>query len=261
MEFYINEISLQGQYTNPHEAVAALTNYNQLLSFLHEKQVAGFWQQDLLFHYDRKTLQNEAFQVSLDRNPRIGASFRQLVGGKLKAKDWRNDRLHSDSDFYFYNENLVTDKTVAEIAERNLQDSDTPRLLLNFALSDFQNLSAFSIFKNEKTAIKIDCADEKTVLETWFNTFFKPKTQPKDAFLSENPSRFQKTKFTVKGATIYIEIATNYRWYMDTFHGTDTHDTHFEVFNAQKIHLGEADLSGNLDVSKKDKRKNGKIPI
>ncbi|MEY4904703.1 MAG: hypothetical protein RLZZ292_2518 [Bacteroidota bacterium] len=91
------------------------------------------------------------------------------------------------------------------------------------------------------------------------NTWFKPKTPSKDAFLSENPNRFQKTKFTVKGATMYQEIATGYYWYLDTFHGADVQDTHFEVFNAQKIHLGEADLQGNLDISKKDKNKNGKI--
>jgi hypothetical protein len=42
-------------------------------------------------------------------------------------------------------------------------------------------------------------------------------------------------------------------------HRPDAKDTHFEVLNAQKEYLGEADLSGNLDISKKDKRKNGKI--
>ena len=46
---------------------------------------------------------------------------------------------------------------------------------------------------------------------------------------------------------------------MDTFHGSEEKDTHFEVFNAQKKHLGEADLSGNLNTEKADKRKDGKI--
>lgn len=34
------------------------------------------------------------------------------------------------------------------------------------------------------------------------------------------------------------------------------HKTHYEVFDSTgKIHLGEADLEGNLDVTKKDKSK------
>ncbi len=262
MEFYINEISLEGQYSNLHDAVTALTNYTKLLSLLYEKQVQAFWNKELLFHYDRKTLQNEAFTTSLDRNPRIGASFRQLVGSRLKAQDWRNSRLHADDDFYYYNEKIVTDTTLAEVAERNLQNADTPRLLLNFSLSSFQHKTVLSILKEEETDIEIDCADEEIVLQNWWTRWFVPPSIPKkDAFLSDNSQRFQKTKHQVKGATMYHEIATNYYWYLDTFHGSDTQDTHFEVFNAQKIHLGEADLNGNIDTSKADKDKNGKISI
>jgi len=38
------------------------------------------------------------------------------------------------------------------------------------------------------------------------------------------------------------------------------HKNHFEVFNKEKEHLGEADLSGNLDMTKKDESKNKKLP-
>ena len=102
MEFYINELSLHGQYTNAHDAVAALTTYNQLLSLLHDTQTAAFYHPDFLFHFDRKTLQTEAFQITLDRNPRIGAGFRALVARKLQAKDWRETRVHTDDTFYYH---------------------------------------------------------------------------------------------------------------------------------------------------------------
>lgn len=70
-------------------------------------------------------------------------------------------------------------------------------------------------------------------------------------FSLENSKRFTKTSFVIQGVPVYQENSTKYYWYLDNFH-----QTHYEVFDSNgKRHLGEADLDGNLDKSKKDKSK------
>lgn len=55
----------------------------------------------------------------------------------------------------------------------------------------------------------------------------------------------------IQGARVYEEINSRCLWYLDMLH-----KTHYEVFDATgKTHLGEADLNGLLDVSKKDNKK------
>lgn len=55
----------------------------------------------------------------------------------------------------------------------------------------------------------------------------------------------------IQGASVYKEKSTGYYWYMDMFH-----KTHYEVFDGTgKEHIGEADLNGNIDRSKKDSKK------
>lgn len=73
------------------------------------------------------------------------------------------------------------------------------------------------------------------------------------AFSLDDTTRFEKCNgiAPIQGASVYREISTKRYWYKDMLH-----KTHYEVFdNAGKIHLGEADLEGNLDCTKKDKSK------
>lgn len=70
-------------------------------------------------------------------------------------------------------------------------------------------------------------------------------------FSLEDPKRFTKTNLQMQGVSVYQENDTKYYWYLDNFH-----KTHYEVFDSNgKKHLGEADLDGNIDKSKKDKNK------
>jgi len=54
----------------------------------------------------------------------------------------------------------------------------------------------------------------------------------------------------VQGARVYEEISSKRFWYLDMLH-----KNHYEVFDAIRKHLGEANLNGILDISKKDKTK------
>lgn len=67
----------------------------------------------------------------------------------------------------------------------------------------------------------------------------------------ENQDRFQVTKPTIKGAMVYKERSTGHYWYLDTLH-----KNHYEVFDSTgRNHLGEADLAGNIDETKRDNNK------
>lgn len=57
------------------------------------------------------------------------------------------------------------------------------------------------------------------------------------------------------GAIVYKEIVTNRYWYLDMFH-----KTHYEVFDSTgRMHIGEANLEGELDTAKKDPQKRLRI--
>ena len=72
-------------------------------------------------------------------------------------------------------------------------------------------------------------------------------------FSLENSRDFKKATgiSPVQGTAVYRELKTGHYWYLDMLH-----KTHYEVFDSTgKIHLGEADLCGNLDATKQDTRK------
>lgn len=54
----------------------------------------------------------------------------------------------------------------------------------------------------------------------------------------------------IQGATVFRNKKTGYYWYMDMLH-----KNHYEVFDKTGVHLGEADMNGTLDTSKKDSKK------
>lgn len=96
-----------------------------------------------------------------------------------------------------------------------------------------------------KGFIQVPCFNELGKLIDYLKSqgFFK--------FSLEDSTKFTKTAYVIQGAPVYQENSTKYYWYLDNFH-----KTHYEVFDSNgKNHLGEADLDGNLDKSKKDKSK------
>ncbi len=258
MEIFINETSLQGQYSSKYALENAV---KQLISIfdavLPHQNTTNVYQDETTFWY-RNVIENQTFQMGFEQlAPPIRQLFRVAILQRYAPKNWKDTRLHHSEDFYFYQETIVTDTSIAEVAERNLQVSNRKRLLLNFIESNYAGLSFLPIFKEEMDKgepIIVDCIENAADFNKWLAIL---PVKRNDAFLTENPTRFQRTATIVKGATVYLEIATGYRWYIDTFHDTTPH---FEVFDAQKIHIGEADTqTGIIDTGKKDKRKNGKI--
>lgn len=58
-------------------------------------------------------------------------------------------------------------------------------------------------------------------------------------------------KHHVQGASVFRQKSSGYLWYLDNLH-----KTHYEVFDSRgKKHIGEADIEGKLDSTRKDSTK------
>lgn len=246
MEIFINELSLEGQYFTQEQFEDAIKQFMAMADTL-KKNVSVF-SEDRPIIYHRPATRDKIFAACLDKiaNKSLEEAFRNVVFNRINPKNWKDEQVHSQEDAYFYfdkNEDMqdVSGKTLAEIAERNLQTKETKRLALNFVKSRYD--SPLTICKNtEENKVNVDCADDKETLVDWLGEMETPAT----GFL-RNTERFEPTsRIAPKVKTkIYREISTGYYWYFDNFHADE-----FEVCDKIGNHIGVADLEGNIDTDK-----------
>lgn len=249
MEIFINELSLEGQYYDQDEFVLGVRTFISIFSEVKKKVKDAKYYEDEFFLYSN-AIQNEIFKSSLEKvaDKSLRRAFYGLINNKLNAKSWREERMHllDDAYFYFESEDLidVSDKTLAEIAERNLQFPDKRRLSVNFRSSRYENLEIIEIYKNseESETLQVDCCDCLEILANWIGEIERPATD----FL-RNKERFEPTSkiSPVVKTKIYKEINTGYYWCFDNFHKDE-----FEVYDNQGNHIGTANLEGEIDFIK-----------
>ena len=140
---------------------------------------------------------------------------------------------------------------ITEIAEKILSYPNEKFLLLNISES----------LKADRRNVLFVCKDAKHTFEPKFALFpYVTDKSDLELWLATNhitifslldKSRFTRTNRTEQGQRVFQEKNTNYFWYLDNFH-----KNHFEVFdNTGKQHVGEANLQGQLDTSKRDGKK------
>lgn len=79
-------------------------------------------------------------------------------------------------DTYHYKDLIAAQNTsIAEITERLLQDEDTPRVLINFTTSKFENELYLAVFKNDidqlNPPVKVAMVDSKETFERWISNY------------------------------------------------------------------------------------------
>lgn len=239
MEIFINELSLKGQFGDINQLETAIIRFNEVFSAT--KAANQLLSSKYLFNYRAiRTSFLSEFINRIDKDESL--KFKRIVFNQ--ALDWRDEehRKHSNDDLFFCEiiDDIVTDTTIAEAAERQLiNDPSVKRLIVNFIQSDFQ--TSILIVKNEEHTIEIDCVETKEELEKWLNL----SVIPLDIFL-RNTERFIRTKFKQQGATVFQEKTTSYYWYLDNLHKDE-----FEVFNSNKEHIGVANLEGIIQPNSK----------
>jgi len=222
---------------------------------------------------DYEAIKGSDFRKSLNhiRDKSLKQAFINIVFNKLNPKEWRSEQVHSTNDDFDYittTDSLdVRNTSLAEVTERSLQNKETTYLLINFTNSRFKLVHPdipkcflIPIVKNndENNPINLDCLDEKSALENWL----KVKVNLYDEFANKPPTdeqtilsgtQFKKTALICQGRNIYQELATHRYWFVDNLHYGKA--AHLEVFDKTGKHIGEADLQGNIDDSKRDSKK------
>ncbi len=167
MEIFINELSLKGQFGDLNELETAITRFNEIFSVA--KGMNQILSNQFLLNYKaiRESLLNQVIN-RIDRDESL--KFKRIVFNQ--AISWQDEehRKHSEDDIFFCDalNDIVTDTTIAEAAERQLiGDSTIKRLIVNFIQSDFQ--TSIHIIKNDKQGIEIDCIETKEEFEKWLD--------------------------------------------------------------------------------------------
>jgi len=280
MEIFINEVSLEGQYLNDAEFQKAVIVFKAIFDLINEKiKDKQIYKEDSNFYVNYEAVKGSNFKQSLNqiKDKSLKLAFMNVFFNKLNPKEWRKEQVHSSTDSFdclMINEQykIVNETSLAEIAERKIQNSSSTYLLINFINSSFHlvhphitNCCLITIVKNndEVNCIKLDGLDNKSALEDWLEHTFNLSCSVYDELSNDPPTdeqtilrdkqRFQKTSFRWHDRAIYREVATDRYWYVDNFHFGKS--AHLEVFNKAKSHVGEADIEGNIDECKRDQNK------
>jgi len=263
MEIFINEVSLQEQYFSDVEFTEVVRSFTAIFFLINERiKKPRMYKSALFFNY--RAIRGEHFQASFKkiRNRQLKDAFRNIVFNKLNPRDWQLERKHRSDDIFEVGSEVVTDTSIAELAERKLQDAELCGLLVNFIRSSFADRAFVDVVKNEQAPIAVDCVDNQTAMREWlgFHLSLPPvyalnsKSPPRDEqTVLRDTTRFRITSRIVQGNKVYREQRTGYYWYVEHLHCG--RGAHLEVFDAQGKHVGEASLEGEIDFSEMDSSK------
>ena len=146
----------------------------------------------------------------------------------------------------------------SEASEAKLHEGTDKTILINIANAytttrEYVHIIKDAIHYNElPLMITIPVANNEIEFSEWHLEFTTPGFSLKDRNI------FHLTSFRWIKQSIYVETATGNYWYYDYFHRENK--KHYEVFNQEGIHLGEANINGVLDLRKaKEKKRIDKI--
>lgn len=265
MEIYINECSFHEQFFDRGELNNALKVFFSILNIIKDIQDEfSFYSDENLLHV-YKVINDEVLIASLNKSPNKGldTAVIDLLKNKIKAKDWKNEQVHSVDDIFVCDEEVVTETSIAELAERIFRDNELLAIIINFSNSKYKNKNVLEVTKNEGDPCNLSCVEEKGQIEEWLsqaldivdnNYNYESTDTPRDhQTVLKNLQGFKKTGQVQSGRMVYRELETGYYWYVDNLHVGNA--AHLEVFDSQGKHLGEATLSGEINRDKQDKDK------
>jgi len=195
-------------------------------------------------------------------------TFNQLfITEDFSLLDFIDAQQKSDKDFYEVllgltdRSKCITQDEYGILYDYSVKIEDNTQFKTNTALkyacyheTAILSISTESFWKKEK----LNCSlhNGTFIKKELYNLYSKnisylPFEEP--PFSLSDETRFIKTGHHYQNMPIYKEIKTGYYWYNDYFHRTNK--AHFEVFDAQGNHIGEASMQGILDRQRSDKTK------
>lgn len=244
MQAFINEKSLQGQY-NAGNVEQGIKSFIGTLTILEKIKNQGTIFKSNLF-FNEQAIAGIHFNSILSTNGDLLNSFLNNLKSAVK---WEDSQLHDGEIMYTWNVDLVSGTSVAEIAERKLQDGTLMGLLLNFTNSTYANQNEIDVIKDPKQTIQVDCAHNESSLLVWLrkNGLIakhdaydeKLKVPPFDDQTVLTGPEFEITLYKNKGRRAYRLKGTNQLWAVDASEGHLFGKPHVEVFNEiDGLHMG-----------------------
>ncbi len=189
MEIFINEVSLEGQFLTEAEFRESIKIFNSIFKLINQRiKEKKTYKEDSNIYVNYEVIKGSNFNASLNqlKDKSLKTAFINIVFNKSNPKEWRKERLHSLNDLFdclTTNNNYkdVCDTSLAEVAERKLQNDKQEYLLVNFVKSSFQsthplikNCCLITIVKNsdEENQICIDAIESSSALEFWLEDKF-----------------------------------------------------------------------------------------
>ena len=240
MDILLNELSLSGQYASREFFVEQiLPSLIEVLDEVQNLSKATIYKNQQF--YSSKVTRTDTINVhdilagELSRQyPSIRKFKKQLLSHLFDDLYWEPTRKHLEEDSYTYKGNNVCNHSVAEACER-----DT--IIVSFRDNELFQEKTLSILKNDT---------EEMVIDNLFNAGHYSNVLHQRGiiyrFSLKDGTRFQKDGRIVQGQNVYREIDTGYYWYLDNLH-----KNHYEVFDRNGQHVGNANTDGVIDPSKK----------
>lgn len=254
VQIFINEYSLQEQFFDDAEFENAVVILSLLVSRVRGREIrSSLYKSELFISY--KAFREEYFQSSLKRVSQrdIRENFERIIFDRHNPINWQTEQKHSAEEIFTFNEDIVTETSMAELAERKLFNKELNGAILNFINSSLPNGKPALVLKNEEEEVFLDSFDETEAFEQWLEKIFPSgkeysidSTEPpedKQTILRDD-SRFNRIKARFQGRRIYQELTTGRFWYADNEHTGGS--AHLEVFDKRGKHIGEAGLEGDL---------------
>lgn len=262
MEIYINECSFHEQFYDRTDLEHAFRIFFSVLNVIKDVQneYKIYSHEDLLHVYKAFSEEELISSINRLRDKSFSRAIIDVLYNRINSEDWRSEQIHSSNDIFVYNDDFVTDTSIAELAERFLQNQDILAALINFPRSKYANQLHLCVIKNDVDQCNLNCIDSRERMQNWLKDildlhdiqYYPISTEPPrdQQTILRDMVRFEKTTLLQAGRRVYKESETQYYWYVDNFHFGQA--AHLEVFDSRGLHLGEANLEGTIDSSKRD---------
>jgi len=252
MEILLNELSLSEQFSSDGDFISkGLSPLIAVSSEINKSTDIILKQQNFWMNKITKTHTIQDFLTNkLRRTDDEVRKLKSLLAALIDEPFWEDSQKHSASDCYEYNIINIAGSSLAESCERD-------KVIISFIHNNFST-TKLKVIKNNSQNFELDNLFNKShYIEVAYSRglidkreYFKRKFTFGLITLLENEYRFTRTSKVEQGQQVYKETETNRYWYLDKFH-----KTHYEVFNSVGKHIGEANLDGFIDESKKDNTK------
>jgi len=176
MEFFINEVSLEGQYLTETEFTVAVKEFLSIFLKINQSLKDKKLYKDSMLLMQYQAIKDSNFEISLNKikDKSLKRAFIDIVFNKLNPKEWWPEQVHSNNDFFDYANQTITkdvrNTSLAEVTERSLQNQGKIYLIINFTDSIFnichpeiQQCCSIPIIKNNSlgSPVYLDGIDNK----------------------------------------------------------------------------------------------------